>query len=237
VASLLFSLVDRGRRGRPCSRVLLPAAGRSPQWPVVGPLDPAMPRPDLEAARRGRAFLVVDGGRTRTAATAAMVGVVAARPVRGGLRSSTGDVRPRGGGSAAGVAFSSGGARRPASGALQRRWPTSCVVVPRWGRSAVACGVVSTSWLPVASSRAWWPPAPGGKSHEWRRRWSGFSVLRLGWRRLAGGSRPSEPTLLGLSVGDGFSLPISLPRRVRRWSVLVGDLGRPRAHVRTYLVA
>jgi hypothetical protein len=95
VASLLLSLVDRGKRGRPCSRVLLADAGRSPRRPVVGPLDLAMPRPDLEAAQRGHTLLVVVGGRTRTAATAAPVGVVAARPVRGGLRSYRRRASPR----------------------------------------------------------------------------------------------------------------------------------------------
>jgi hypothetical protein len=233
VASLLFSPMDRGRRGRPCSWVLLAGAGRSrggrwwgllirrgriwrPHegdahfwwWMEVGP---GRRRRRLRSVwwRRGQCGAVF-GLRLATCVPA-----VVARGRRRFFQCWGLDGRR--------AAPYNGGGRRPVLlflGGDGQRWPAA------WSRS----------WLMVASSRAWWPPAPGGKSHEWRRRWSGFSV-RLGWRRLAGGSRPSEPTLLGLSAGDGFGLPMPLLRRVRRWSVLVGDLGWPRAHVRTYLVA
>jgi hypothetical protein len=59
-------------------------------------LDPVAPWPDPEAARRGRSFLVAEGGRARAATTAAPNGEAAVRPARGGLRPVAGDT-PRGG--------------------------------------------------------------------------------------------------------------------------------------------
>jgi hypothetical protein len=141
VASLLFSPMDRGRRGRPCSWVLLAGAGRSrggrwwgllirrgriwrPHegdahfwwWMEVGP---GRRRRRLRSVwwRRGQCGAVF-GLRLATCVPA----VVARRPAS---------------------LLPVLGARRPASGALQRRWPTSCVAVSRRGRSAVACGMVS----------------------------------------------------------------------------------------------
>jgi hypothetical protein len=111
---------------------------------------------------------------------------------------------------------------RAAGGALHRRWPASCVYVPRWGHLAVL----------MAASGIWRVCSMGGDG-------SGrASQICRGWRWLVVGCRSQATTLFGLSAREGFRR--TWPRLIRVWrlSVAVGDLSRPGAQVwRTYLVA
>jgi hypothetical protein len=140
------------------------------------------------ACTEGRSFWWKVGGRTRATTMAAPYSEATMRPAWGDHQPSAGDAFPRGGGSTAGVVASrdggsASGGRHPAmevDSDLRRcsSW---------WGRSAAACGAaLAVSWFPAARGRVWWPPTPGGRSHEWRRWWSGFSDLRHGRCKCSG---------------------------------------------------
>jgi hypothetical protein len=98
---------------------------------------------------------------------------------------------------------------------------------------------LAMAWLPAVGSGRWGLVASGAwRQVPWVEKVVVGLLRSVTWAAMAcSWAAVFEADLARTKYRGGCGLPRPLPMQVWRWHVVVDDLGQPRAHVQTYLVA